>query len=655
MTLADLFKADNFYALSFDEARSELERCTYAYLGIFPLQKGERPQTDGKRIFLEARKSEFQDDKEQMHNNRNMSLYLSDLLHELLHIREGSFLVDARPYLETFQNRGLAHAVFNIVEDARIENNAQQYIKTEDTELLQRSNEYLARKRQFPEKTQDRFMEIYSSYMITKGKPSQFNSELQEVEQSALETRIEENGLNAQGINTVADLVREVVSISNGVYNSDVTASWEVVPKVYDMLTRAFPNIEQEFPDQNSPYAQVSSPQMQENGEKGKEKKGQKGKSKGNKAKSGSDVKEKGDSNSKDNGQSSDGQSTATQQMAYMGYRGDVHDFSAGTQKGNKLEAMVGDKKEKKNADKDGETNNGVYGVGPDRHGSGKPPQGLVQIVTYDDLKKAYIHLANLKLAKYDGNNPSFLRELDKYDGIRRRIVEHFEMLRPNELQRIQFTEDPDELNMEAVIEVLADPALRTKARAYDSHIINERDSLTSILLDISGSTSGTLESGKRVIDVEKLSAGLVYQSLREIGDEVDLYAFSTDNKTTNLYHLFGLENLGALEPEHANADGVAIRGVVAEMKGIDARDKTLLVISDGKPVATGYKGDPVIDTSMAFGEAEAQGIRTVYFNVDNAPSDYFDTLVRNTTYAQSLKDVEQLPEVVSDFVMENV
>ena len=245
------------------------------------------------------------------------------------------------------------------------------------------------------------------------------------------------------------------------------------------------------------------------------------------------------------------------------------------------------------------------------------------------------------------------MSHLNAYDFLKRRIVEHFEVLKPNELQRIPFTEDPDELNIEAVIEVLSDPSLRTKAKVYDSYIVNERDALWAVLLDISGSTSARLKSGKRVIDVEKESGGLIYQALTGIGDTVLLYAFATWRET-NLYQLTGLENLGAVEPESANADGVAIRGVVAELKKIEARDKTLVVISDGRPVATGAGADPVIDTSMAFMEAEAQGIRTLYFNVDNDPSDYFYILTRNTTFARSIRDTEQLPHGIYEFVIEH-
>jgi len=658
MELDNIFEEENFYALTFDEARPELERNMFAYLGIFPLEVGERPQTDGKRIFLEPKKIEFSDEKNELHKNRNMSLYLSDLIHELLHVREGSFLIDPRQFFNTFKNPGLAHAIFNIAEDARIEDNAKAYLKPDDKELLQSSNQYLAAKRKFPEKTQDRFMELYSGEMIVKGKPSQFNPGVAEEEKKTLETKLEEISLNTDGIKNVDDLLKEVIQISQEVYRNDVGASLKVVPKVYDLITKAFPNIEKEFPTENSPYASIQAPQS------GKEKKnnGKSQKDKKDKSKIAQSTSEKENEKYLETGQGSkeldqkeiQAKDKEEKQIAYTGYRGDVHDFSAGDKKGNKLENLV-EKENKK--DEKNETESDTYGVGMTGQGSGKPRKGIVQIITYDHLKKAYVHLEKFRVVEYEKHNSEFLRELFKYDDTRRRLVEHFEMLKPNELQKIRFTEDPDELNMEAVIEVLSYPALRTKAKVYDSHKINERDSATAILLDISGSTGGELKSGKKVIDVEKISAGLIYQALTEIGDRVELYAFSTEDEgrrgITNLYHLTNLENLGGLEPENGNADGVAIRGVTAEMKNLSARDKTLIMISDGKPVATGSGADPVIDTSMAFGETEAQGIRTVYFNVDNHPSHYFSILVKNTTYAQSLRDVEQLPKVISEFVME--
>ncbi|MBS3071770.1 hypothetical protein J4408_02165 [Candidatus Pacearchaeota archaeon] len=623
MSLDNIFKADNFFALTLDEARPELEKTLLSYLGIFPIVPGERPQTDGKRIMLEARKAAFKDSKKDIHQNRNMSLYKSDLLHELLHIREGTFLVDPRHYLEKLGNKTLGHTIFNVIDDARIEHNSQFYFRPEDTELLVKSNQYLTTKRSFPIATVERVVELFSSQMITKYLPSQFNPKIINLENETLQIRIFNPDLNARGIKTVQDLLREAVAISSKVYGESVEATWIAVPQVYNLLKEAFPDIEKEFPGKNPNYLAVQ-------GLKNKE--------------SGKDVEGNKDNTGRENNQT-----------VYLGYRGDVHDFSE-SENGGKLEKFLKDYIEKKDSeqkkDEDGQKVSGQISI-PDKK-SGKIESGLVKIISYDEMKQAYVHINNLQLIEYDKVRPDFARELLKYDFLRRQIVEHFQMLKPNELKRTRFSEDPDEINIEAVMEVLSDPSLRKNSRIYDSYSILERDSLTALLIDISGSTGSRLQSEKRVIDVERLSAGLIYQALTEIGDTVIPYAFSTDNEgTTTLYRLTSLENIGALEPESSNADGIAIRGVVSELSKIDAKEKNLIMISDGRPSASNYHS-PYVDTSMAFGEAEAERIRTIYFNVDNQASDYFSILTRNTTFARSIRDVQQLPMEISNFVLEH-
>jgi len=70
---------------------------------------------------------------------------------------------------------------------------------------------------------------------------------------------------------------------------------------------------------------------------------------------------------------------------------------------------------------------------------------------------------------------------------------------------------------------------------------------------------------------------------------------------------------------------------------------------------ADNYYGEyAVADTAMSFMEAEVQGIRTIYFNVDGCAPDYFAALTRNATFAQSLNTVRKLPRVVSSFIMEH-
>jgi len=655
MSLEDIFASENWHALRLEEAKAKLEQLLYVRLGIFPLNPGDRPQTDGKQIMLEKVKSDFEDDKDELHNNRNMSLYMADLLHEILHIREGSFLVDARPYMETFKNQGLAHTIMNVEDDGRIEYNAREYLHSDEIELIEESNKYYSTKRPFPKELGERFMEIYSCLKIAKGMPSIFRPGCKKEEDETLATLITDADLNAKGILTVDDLLKNVVAIGDRSYGKPIEAVWADVPYIYELLIKAFPNIEKNFPTANSMFAPTNVPMMEPpkgNG-KGEKKEGEEGqgagageKKEGEKEGQGAGAGEKKEGEKEGQGA---GQGDQKTQTAYLGFRGDAHDYSQGKDIGSKLAAIAGEQPPVNGDKQDG----GKSGsVGP---GEGKVKEsGLVQIVTYDPKTLRPTILMNLKMEEYRRTNFAFEGSLMMYKELIAQIKEHFAMQKPNEVQRVMFTEEPYELNMEAVLEVLSDPGLRGKARIYDSFRVNARDSLTAILLDISGSTGGELKSGKRVIDVEKAAAGILHAALtdEEVGDRVPLYAFSTSS-ITNLYRLPDIATLGALEPEHANADGVAIRGVISDILPMPAKEKKLIVISDGKPSAYGYGNEQgIIDTAMAFKEAEDQGIMTVYFNIDNAPAEYFARLTRHCTYARSIPDIMELPFAVGDFVM---
>jgi hypothetical protein len=635
-----IYSPDNWYMLSFSEALCELQRFILPYLGVVPLCKGKRPQTDGKRIILNSSISDFADPKDDLYENRNMTLYKSDALHEVLHWTEGSFTVDVRELLKKFPNPGLAHSIMNGTDDARIENNAISKIKPHDSRLIVVSNQYYARKRALPEDPGHRVMEMYDMMMIAKGLPSKFkplnavtdddgkitiasSRDVAQAEKETLELKIESEKLQRKGIKTGRDVLNKMLEMGFTTYNNPFGSVVSVLEPLYELLTEAFPQIEKTFPKKGSQFGTVSAP------------------SAGNKS----------DSNSGDGSGEGEGQG----QIAYTGFHGDVHDFSAGKDKGGNIEEIIkatGGAGIPKSKSPDGGNQSGVGG------GSGVVTSntGLVKIKTWDDLKKAYTNVQLLRKLAYAGRNEGFKQQLLAYAHIERQILEHFAQLRPNQMQIIRRTQDPDAINNEALVEMMADDSVIGDAEIFDSYRTNIRDTEWAILLDISGSTAKKLESGKRVIDLEKIAAGLMYKSLVAIGDRVRMYAFSTDTwtaKETSLYTLTGLANLGALEPESANADGVAIRGVALELNQSNAMTKNLIVLSDGRPVAgSGQAGDPVIDTSVAFMEAESLGIRTLYFNVDNQASDYFATLSANATYAQSFNSPDKLPSGVGQFVV---
>lgn len=628
MDFSHIFSHQNFYALRFAKAKPELLRYMVSRLGLFPVRTGMQPSTNGRCIFMEPVKADFKDSLDELPDNRNLSLYLSDMLHEILHIREGSFLVDGRPFLEKFPNAGLAHTIQNIEDDGRIEFNGRRYLSPNDIELLENSNRFYARKGgQAREKAAatsvpDQLMSIYSCLKIIKGYPSDFNPALTDQVRTALAARVEHPGLQARGLTTAEDVMRQAIDIGNAVYGQPVQAVWQVVPDIYELLTLAFPDIEKKFQGTTGHVLLVPS-----KGEKSDKGEGAKGEGEGN-----------------------EGETI----QVYLGFRGDGHDFSAADTAGSTLEELVGDFMP--------QPAHPAAPIGGPKQG-GKPTS--FQIVTYDMSLRAFTKLKQLEIKPYPNRNAGFAAELGAYDLLRREIVEHFANMRPNALQLVRRSDEPYEVNHEVLVEVLCDPRLRADAKIYDSYKINRRDTLWAILVDISGSTAQPIEEregkGKRgrgteakVIDVEKIAAGLLYQSLtdEEIGDVVLPFAFSSEGMTT-LYPLDGLPQIGAVAPERANADGVAIRGVIRVLKDYEAAEKVLCIIADGKPADHDYMGEEaVLDTSLAMAAAEAEGIRVVYFNVDSKKPDYFHTLTQHAGFARWIPHAGRLHHAVQEYVL---
>ena len=357
---------DNWYALNFKKAKPQLERVMVGYLGVFPLLSGRRPQTDGKRIFLPSQKSDFKDSKRDLFNNRNMSLYRSDLVHEILHILEGSFFVDGREYLKSFENEGLAHSLYNITDDARIEYNGQFYLQRQDVNLLVGSNQFYSSKNKLSATVHERFMDIFSTQIICKGLPSMFNPAVKDVERETLEFKVDNDQLNKIGVRIAADVLERAMMITNNIYGPrhdrrSVEVVWSDVPELYELVTKAFPKIEQEFPNENSRYAPVNAPASDK------------------------DSKGKGESEGEGQGQgtgaSDEGAKDKTQKV-YVGFRGDVHDFSAADTAESTLGKLAG------NFSKKSPFVNSASGVGMSKAGSikedvqDKKDPNKVQIIT---------------------------------------------------------------------------------------------------------------------------------------------------------------------------------------------------------------------------------------------------------------------------------
>jgi nitric oxide reductase activation protein len=102
---------------------------------------------------------------------------------------------------------------------------------------------------------------------------------------------------------------------------------------------------------------------------------------------------------------------------------------------------------------------------------------------------------------------------------------------------------------------------------------------------------------------------------------------------------------LGALTPQRSTRMGAAVRRATLELMAQESRVRLLLLIGDGFPNDTEYKGDYAVqDTRQAIAEARSRSIITQAITVNLPASPQLDDLygpVRHTV----ISDVNELPD----------
>jgi hypothetical protein len=183
-----------------------------------------------------------------------------------------------------------------------------------------------------------------------------------------------------------------------------------------------------------------------------------------------------------------------------------------------------------------------------------------------------------------------------------------FETLRPLAFRRIVGQTEGDALDIDAVVRRAAD--LRAGREEDDRIFIRRekkgRDVAVAFLVDASGSTGRRLETGQRVIDVEKESLVMLCESLEAVGDHYGLYAYSGQGRASVDFLTIKdfddplgastAHRLGGLEPRQQNRDGAAIRHALAKLKAREEKTRILIILSDGRPLDADYKDEYALE-----------------------------------------------------------
>ena len=160
-----------------------------------------------------------------------------------------------------------------------------------------------------------------------------------------------------------------------------------------------------------------------------------------------------------------------------------------------------------------------------------------------------------------------------------------------------------------------------SESRLYATRRRHSRDTAVLVLLDASLSTDAWV-ANRRVLDVEKESVIALGDALDGLFDEVAVAAFCSQSRRDCRFLVakgfreswnVGARRVMSLEPMGFTRIGPALRHATAQLSSCGARQKLLLLVSDGKPSDVDrYEGKyGVADVHRAVLDAQAAGVVT--------------------------------------------
>ncbi len=231
-----------------------------------------------------------------------------------------------------------------------------------------------------------------------------------------------------------------------------------------------------------------------------------------------------------------------------------------------------------------------------------------------------------------------------------------FESLCPPAFRRVAGQADGEDLDIDAVVRRAAEQqaGLEGSDRIYIRREKKERAVAVAFLVDVSGSTSRQVESGRRVIDIEKESLVLLCEALDAVGDQYGLYAYSGQGRASvdfltikdfdDRLGASTAHRLGGLGPRQQNRDGAAIRHATAKLLAREVKTRILMLLSDGRPLDGDYKDEYSLeDTKAALREARRHGVDPFCVTIDREADFYLRRMYGDVQYTV-IDRVESLP-----------
>ena len=282
-----------------------------------------------------------------------------------------------------------------------------------------------------------------------------------------------------------------------------------------------------------------------------------------------------------------------------------------------------------------------------------------------NDYRVGWSRVIEKKVKQGDRNFVELARS--RYRGVISSIRHQFQLMKPENLTRINREIDGEDYDLNAVIDYVVDrkaDGLQSD-RLYTKRLRRQRDVAVSILLDQSSSTARTITRnplqpytypGRRIIEIEKEGLVLMSEALEAVGDIYSINGFTSEGRRNVKFYVVKDFNekyseeiekrIGGITFQNNTRLGAAIRHAATKLLKQESRTKLLIILTDGRPYDHDY-GDARYareDVREALTEAKMSGITPFCITVDRESEGELKDLYGDVGYT-IIDDVLSLPE----------
>ena len=255
-----------------------------------------------------------------------------------------------------------------------------------------------------------------------------------------------------------------------------------------------------------------------------------------------------------------------------------------------------------------------------------------------NDYRVGWSRVIEKKVKQGDRNFVELARS--RYRGVISSIRHQFQLMKPENLTRINREIDGEDYDLNALVDYVVDrkaDGLQSE-RLYTKRLRQQRDVAVSILLDQSSSTARTITRnplqpytypGRRIIEIEKEGLVLMSEALEAVGDVYSINGFTIEGRRNVKFYVVKdfaekyseeiEKRIGGITFQNNTRLGAAIRHAAAKLLRQESRTKLLIILTDGRPYDHDY-GDARYareDVREALTEAKMSGITPFCITID--------------------------------------